>query len=360
MNIAEIEQHLTTLIKMYPTSKDIPSCNNVVNYLKKILDEYGLYTIIETYNNRDILYVSSMPGKTQDVLFSAHLDVVPIAKENQNIPTLKDGILYGRGAVDCFGNIFAIVATLIRCKDKYSCSAIFNTDEEIGGASVKEMLKLGYKALKSIVVSDHHENNKITYREKGILNVTLRAQSNGGHAAYVMDNKLNPIDKIAQAYLDIRKNWKNPINYATDWADSLNGTMIKGSDVENQVPAVAQMLLNIRYTIPGSVPAIIEKLQNIVGNDIEVIAEDICSPVATDINNQEVKKFQSCFENVVNSEVNFAHMCGATDARHYTALNLPILITGVEGNGAHSDNEYVKIASILTYSEIYYQYVSCY
>jgi succinyl-diaminopimelate desuccinylase len=359
MNIVDIEKQLTKIMEMYPLSSNIENCNNVVNYLKDFLDSYNLNTTIETYNNRKILYVSTLPGKVQDILFSAHLDVVPIAKENQHLAQVEDGILYGRGSTDCLGNVLAIVATLIRCNNKYSCSAIFNTDEEIGGASVKYMLEQGYKATKSIVVSDHFEKNKITYREKGILNVTLRAKGNGGHAAALMNPNDNTIDRVVTAYLKIREVWQNPKNHTIDWADSLNGTMMHGSDVVNQVPAIASMVLNIRYTVPGSAPSIVEKLQNIVGNDIKIEYHDECSPVTTDINNPQIKKFQQCYSNVVNSEIGFTHMCGATDARHYVALNVPIIITGVEGKGPHSNNEFVKLDSILTFSEIYYQFISC-
>jgi succinyl-diaminopimelate desuccinylase len=359
MNIIDIEQQLTKLMAMYPLSSNITNCNNVVDYLKDFLDSYGLYTTIENYNTRKVLYVSTIPGKVQNIFFSAHLDVVPIANENQHIAQVKDGILLGRGSSDCLGNVLAIVATLIRCKDKYSCGAIFNTDEEIGGESVKYMLEQGYKATKSVVVSDHFEQNKITYREKGILNVTLKAQGNGGHAAALMDKKDNTIDRVVDAYLKIREVWQNPKNHTIDWADSLNGTMMHGSDVVNQVPAIASMVLNIRYTVPSSAPSIVEKLQKIVGNDIKIEYHDECSPVTTDINNPQIKKFQQCYSNVVNSEIGFTHMCGATDARHYVALNVPIIITGVEGKGPHSNNEFVKLDSILTFSEIYYQFVSC-
>lgn len=354
LNFTEL---LKKLVALRPVSSDIPACNSVVNHLNVLMNQQGLHTAVEDINGRHTLYVSTMPGKKQQILFSSHLDVVPAADEKQFSSYEENGRLYGRGAGDCLGNTMAVLTALIRAKGQYSAAAIFNSDEEIGGNTVPIMLQRGYGAVRSVVVSDHYEEDKITCREKGILNVTLIAHGEGGHAAYLMDPDKNPVDKLAKAYLDLRVAWQNPAD-RYDWKDSLNGTVLEGSQAVNQVPPTAKVRLNIRYTVPGSVPAILQKIRNAVGDGIEIIHEDVCSPVATDVDSPEVQSFKKSFEAVrPGHDIGFAGMCGATDARHYCALGLPVIICGVKSIGAHGPAEYVELSSIPLFAEIYYQYI---
>ena len=338
---------------MRPVSSDVAACNRVSCRLRDILAEQGLFTTLEEISGRQILYVSTGPAKTPDYLFSAHLDVVPAIREEQFTPREENGRLYGRGAADCLGNAMAIVSALIRANGKTSSGAIFNSDEEIGGATVPVMLKRGYSARKAVVVSDHHEDYGITYREKGILNVKLTAHGKGGHAAYLANPADNPLDKLAKAYLAIRAGWTNPAD-RDDWKDSLNGTMLSAGAAVNQVPETATVHLNIRYTTPGGVPAILEKLKVLIASDdIEIQPSPGCEPVTSRQDAPEMLRFKQCSEKVFNHPFRFTGMCGATDARHYSVLPVPIIISGVKTSGSHSSSEYVEVESIWQYAEIY-------
>ena len=133
---------LKELVAMRPVSSDVAACNRVSCRLRDILAEQGLFTALEVISGRQILYVSTGPAKTPDYLFSAHLDVVPAIREEQFTPREENGRLYGRGAADCLGNAMAIISALIRANGKTSSGAIFNSDEEIGGATVPVMLEV--------------------------------------------------------------------------------------------------------------------------------------------------------------------------------------------------------------------------
>ncbi len=349
---------LKELVALRPVSADVAACNSVADRLREVLDGYGLFTAMEEISGRHILFAAAMPGKRPRVLFSSHLDVVPAADGKQFTAYEENGRLYGRGAGDCLGNTMAVVMALIRAKGRFSAGAVFNSDEEIGGKTVPVMLQRGYGAERAVVVSDHYEEDRITCREKGILNVTLIAHGEGGHAAYLMDPEKNPVDKLARAYLALRAAWRNPAD-RYDWKDSLNGTVLEGSQAVNQVPATAKIRLNIRYTVPGSVPEILEKIRSAVGDEIEIQSENACEPVATDTASPEVLRFKKCFESVrAGHEIGFAGMCGATDARHYCALGLPVIISGVKSIGAHGPGEYVELASIPLFAEVYYQFIA--
>ncbi|OGV48399.1 MAG: hypothetical protein A2017_21330 [Lentisphaerae bacterium GWF2_44_16] len=346
---------LKELIRRRPVTSDISAVNNAVKCVRSFLKERGINCITENVDGRDVLYASTSSGKVQDILFNAHLDVVPAMSESQFEPYEKEGRIYGRGAGDCLGNVVAIIQALMERKEYY-VSAIFNTDEETGGSTALAMVERGYGARKAIVVADHYEDCKITYRQKGILILKLTAHGKGGHAAYIMDPEQNPIDLLARAYLKLRTNWQNPSS-PEDWRDSMNGCIISGGSARNQIPDTAELTVNIRYTGKTTMEDIVESVRSITGLETEIIRT--CCPVS---GNPELPAYQvmkKCHEKVFSGrEIGFTGMCGATDARHFIKLGIPIIIVAAAGIGAHSAEEYVILESLYQYSRIFSEYIA--
>ncbi|PKP33356.1 MAG: hypothetical protein CVU00_10830 [Bacteroidetes bacterium HGW-Bacteroidetes-17] len=82
---------LKELIRLRPVTSDLPAINNIVDYVYSFLKSRGMICIKENIDGRNVLYASTLPGKVQEVLFNAHLDVVPAMSENQFEPYEKDG-----------------------------------------------------------------------------------------------------------------------------------------------------------------------------------------------------------------------------------------------------------------------------
>lgn len=346
---------LKQLIRLRPVTSDISAINNTVDCLSSFLEKKGVFCTRENVDGRNVLYASTRTDKIHDIMFNAHLDVVPAMSESQFEPYEKDGRLYGRGAGDCLGNVVAIIRALLERKD-YSASAIFNTDEETGGLTTLAMVKRGYTARKAIVVADHYDKDcRITYRQKGIAVIKLTARGKGGHAAYLMAPNTNPIDIISKAYLKLRENWQNPSN-EEDWRDSMNGCIIQGGSAVNQIPDNAQLTINIRYTGKTALEEIVNNIKNITKLEVEIIRT--CLPVS---GNPELPAYQvmkKCHEKIFKGKkIDFTGMCGATDARHFAKLGVPILITAAAGIGPHSSEEYVILESVDQYSRIFSDYI---
>ena len=348
---------LKKLIRMHQVTSDVAAVNAVADEVAEFLKNHGVATVVENIDGRKAVYASTRPGKVQNVLFCAHLDVVPAMNVRQFEPYVKNGFLFGRGAGDCLGNVVSILQALIRAKGRYSAGAVFNSDEETGGFTATAMLERGYGAEKVIVVADHYEDCKITYRQKGILNLSLTAHGKGGHAAYVMEHERNPIDLLAEAYRKIRSGWHNPSG-PNDWRDSLNGTVIHGGNSENQVPDEAEMLLNIRYVTPDGISDIIRRVRELAGEKVEIQVGYSCPPVSSNPDAPEIQTLKKCCESVFPGlKFGFAGMCGATDASHFITLKRPLAVTGVKTFGAHSAEESVELDSIDRHAEIYFLYM---
>ena len=344
------------LIRMRPVSSDLSAVNRAGERLATFLSGYGLFCCMEKIGGRNTLYAATAPGKRKKVLFNGHIDVVPALLETQYEPQERNGRLYARGALDCLGNLMAVLEALLDCREA-SASVIFSGEEEILGSSPREMLRRGYGAEKAVVVVDHHEDYGITCRHKGSLILRLAAHGKSGHAAYLMNPGENALDLLARAYLTLREKWQNPSS-PSEWADSLNGTVCSAGMAPNQIPEEASLLLNIRFTESGGAARAMERVQRIVGDTVQVKMEDVCETFESDPEHPVIQKLKRCFEEVFpGHEIGFHACCGTTDARHFAHLGVPVAVTGIAGGGAHSGEEYAELHSIDQYAEIYRRFI---
>ena len=340
---------LDELIRLRPATENIPAVNRVAETIRDFLAGRGLHCAMEELDGRKILYASNVPGKTPDLLLNAHLDVVPAAYESQYEPDYRDdGWLYARGASDCLGNAVCIVKSLCEADPSVSVGAIFTTNEETGGETTGHMVKLGYQAKRLIMVMDHWNNYNICYAQKGILIAKLTAHGKGGHssAPWAFDN---PIDKLMDGYLKFRQTWKNPTKEDA-WHTSMAATIISGGLVGNQIPDTAEMLLNFRFLEPGENEEIMQRLREVTG--LEVTLVETCPPVTVSQDSPELKILADTVEEIAGVRPGFDRMNGATDARWFASLNMPIAIMGIQGEGAHAKVERCKVDSIELFSRI--------
>lgn len=339
---------LDELIRLRPTSENIPAVNQAAETIRKFLEGRGVNCVMEELDGRKILYASNVPGKTPDLLLNAHIDVVPAAYESQYEPDYRDGWLYARGASDCLGNAVCIIKSLCEADPEVSIGAIFTSNEEIGGTTTGHLVKLGYQAKRLIAVMDHWNKYNICCAQKGILVVKLTAHGKGGHSStpWAFDN---PIDKLMDGYLKFRQTWKNPTK-EDSWNTSMAATVISGGLVGNQIPDTAEMVLNFRYLEPGENEKIMQRLQEVTG--LEVTLKETCPPVTVSTDAPELKIMADTVEEIAGVRPGFDRMNGATDARWFTSLNRPIAIMGIEGSGAHAKVERCKVDSIDEFSKI--------
>jgi len=324
----------------------VESVNRVSAKVRSRLEAAGIRCVVEKIDGRDTLYASLVPGKRPDYLFNAHLDVVA-ARPEQFEPVLSpEGILSGRGANDCLGPVTAIVDALLTLKERggVSCGAIFSTDEETGGSTTLGMVERGYGAEKAIVIVDGGYAS-VNIAQKGILTVKLTRESKegGGHSSepWAMEN---PIDTLLDAYHGLKAEWKNPTASAT-WGDSMAATVISGGSVHNQIPGSASMVLNFRLIEESGEVRVLERLRRLDGIRTEVLIH--CPPVVFPEDEPAFLKLKEIYGKYLpGREIPFVRMNGATDARHFQPLNVPIAILGVDGDGMHGEHETLRLDSL--------------
>lgn len=199
------------------------------------------------------------------ICFAGHTDVVPAGDEaawthGPFSGDVKDGFLYGRGAVDMKGGIGAAVAATLAYlaanggKSKGSISFLITGDEE--DIAVNGTIKLLKWAADRGEKFDHcvlgEPSNVDTMGDcikigrRGSLNGTLIVDGVQGHAAYP-HRAMNPIPHMAQMITALLADPLDRGN-AHFQASNLEFTSVDvGNRASNVIPAQVKAKFNIRY-----------------------------------------------------------------------------------------------------------------
>lgn len=149
----EMIKHLVELINIPSIrtipEKDMPYGENNFKALEhacRIAEKMGLET--ENFENR--ICIASIDKGEKRLGILTHLDVVDVNADNWDTPpfsaTIKDNMIYGRGAYDDKGSAIAALYALYAVKElqiplKNGVGVYFGTDEECGSGDLAEYLK---------------------------------------------------------------------------------------------------------------------------------------------------------------------------------------------------------------------------
>jgi len=324
------------LIRMKTVTSDVAAVNKATDYIHSILEKHGVYCQLEERNGRKILFASTQPGKTQDILFNAHIDVVP-APDKMFEPRMEGTILHGRGSDDDLSSAACLIELLCNnrnCGGSLGC--IFTTNEETGGTTTKYMIDKGYQGKRLAIILDGNTYS-VEYGHKGVLVLRLTAESAGGHSSEPW-NYQNPMDQLIDGYTALRKAWDHPTK-EDSWKPSLTATIFNAGEADNVIPQKASIVLNIRYTELDQKEKILALVEEKTG--IKPVVEFSGLPVLTDKDSPEIKLFFNAIQKYFPRENIFLDRGnGSTDARHMTGMGVPMIISGVVGGECHGDHEW--------------------
>jgi acetylornithine deacetylase/succinyl-diaminopimelate desuccinylase-like protein len=212
-SVPAVENILSDLIKIKsvnPPGGEIA----VAEYLKKLFDNYNIPNeIIEPETGR-ASFIATLGDGEKKLLYLSHADVVP-ASEDWDFPPfsgeIKNGFVYGRGAIDCKGLVAIEASAVIQLAQttKLNGKLIFaaTADEEVGGDLGAGILSAKYpeKIMADFAVNEGDEPLIIkgkTYHclsvgEKGPAWMKLTAKGVSSHGSVPMLEK-NAVVKMAR------------------------------------------------------------------------------------------------------------------------------------------------------------------
>ena len=313
-----------------------------------------------------------------NLCFAGHTDVVPTGPSDQWSAQpfeaeVRDGVLYGRGAVDMKGGIAAWVAAVSQVladgEPKGSLSFLITGDEEgpalHGTKRVVEALAAEGEVIDACVVgepsSSQHLGDMIKVGRRGSLNTWITVQGKQGHVAYP-ERAANPAPVIARLMSRLNDHVLDD-GYEGFPPSNLEITTIDiANPATNIIPAQATARLNIRFNPSHTGDALIDWLNREAGamqaeTGLQITLEHLCSGEAFLTEpGAFVEAVQDAVEAVAGRRPEASTTGGTSDARFIRAL-CPVLELGLVGQTMHQIDERVPTAELETLTAVYRQVI---
>ena len=302
------------------------------------------------YNNDISLLISNTKSSDFDLLFLGHIDVVP-AEESLFKAKEQKGKLYGRGSFDMKGHDAVMINIMRELNTEKKIALILTSDEERGGFNgiPKIMKEFPFKS-SLVIVPDGGNNFELIIEEKGVLQLEIISHGKSSHASKPF-NGVNAIEKLINIYNKLIEIYLLPTS-ENDFKTSINLGVINGGSVINVVPDYASMQLDIRHTYSDTKDKIIDNIKKL-DNDIEVNVLASGEPYKLNLNDENVKNYINCCEQVLNKKICQVKCESASDARFFASYGMNAIIMNACGNDMHGNNEYILISSLEKLEKIY-------
>lgn len=220
-------------------------------------------------------------GKGSPLLvFAGHTDVVPPGPLEQwssppFTPTIKDGLLYGRGAADMKGNIASMAMAAMEFvklhpDHKGTVAMLVTGDEEAaaenGTVKVVEKLRGRGEKINWCVVGEPSSANvlgdTIKNGRRGSLTGYLNVHGVQGHVAYP-ERALNPIHNFSSALAELCSiEWDKGNEFFPPTSFQVSNIR-SGTGAENVIPGHLEAIFNFRFSTesrPDSLRITVEEL----------------------------------------------------------------------------------------------------
>jgi len=284
-------------------------------------------------------------------------------------PEIRDGKLYGRGAVDMKGAIAAMIVAArkyLEHNNKAQISFLITSDEE--GPAVygtKVLLEAINPTLDFCVLGEPTYKERfgdvVQVARRGSASFLLEIYGQQGHVAY--DNFINPhtyATKIAALFEDIKLDAGSGILPPS----KLNITSFDtGNKATNVVPDKTSIRFNIRYNNLQSVESLTAKLNDLIlrvipdPKDFKLdLVEPSPEPYMSDIEDEYVKLFVETVKEFTGQKTEFTAYGGASDGRFIRRM-CQVVEFGLGSGSAHQVDEHLVISELENLSKLYGEFL---
>jgi succinyl-diaminopimelate desuccinylase len=305
------------------------------------------------------------------LVFAGHTDVVPTGPVDQwhtppFEPTIKDGMLYGRGAADMKTSCAAFITAIEDFVAKHpnhpgSIGLLITSDEEgvaiNGTVKVVEALKARNEFFDYCIVGEPTSNkvvgDMIKNGRRGSLSGKLIVKGVQGHIAYPHLVK-NPIHMVAPAIKDMVDTvWDEGNEYfpPTSWQISnMNG----GTGATNVVPGEVTILFNFRFSTASTEQNLKERVYAILDKHaLEYDLEWEYSPPYITPKGNLVAAISEAIQESYGVNPELSTTGGTSDGRFIADICKQVIEFGPLNATIHKLNECVAVADIEPLKDTY-------
>lgn len=306
------------------------------------------------------------------VCFAGHTDVVPTGPVDQwhsdpFTPTIKDGLLYGRGAADMKASLAAFVTGIEAFLEKHpnpngSIALLLTSDEEgvatDGTVKVVEALAARGEKMDFCIVGEptavSQTGDTIKNGRRGSLSGTLTVKGLQGHIAYPHLAK-NPIHMMAPALAELANiQWDEGNEYfpATTWqVSNIHG----GTGATNVIPGHVELQFNFRFSTASTPEGLKQRLEGVLkahNLDYDIDWLQGGKPFLTP-RGSLVTAISQAIQDECGISTELSTTGGTSDGRFIADICPQVVECGPVNASIHKLNEHVRVEDIDKLSGIY-------
>ena len=359
---------LCELVKRESVTPDDAGCQGL---LSERLQAMGFEC--ETLQFGDVTNLWARRGTTAPVLcFAGHTDVVPPGdstqwSSNPFQPTVKDGVMYGRGTADMKSGLASIIVAIenflqVNAKHKGSIALLITSDEEgrarDGTLKVMETLSKRGESIDWCVIGEPSSQDAlgdlIRIGRRGSLSGMLKVMGTQGHVAYphLADN---PIRRFAPVLSELHNiEWDQGNEHFPP--SSFQVVDIKsGVGAPNVTPAELSARFNFRYSTVWNHESLKKRVHEVFdAHDIDYELNWHLSgePFLTKPGRLIDAAVQAVTEST-GKEPLLSTGGGTSDGRFISPTGVDVVELGPVNASIHKIDEHVRIADVIQLTGIY-------
>ena len=289
------------------------------------------------------------------VCFAGHTDVVPTGPveqwdSNPFEPTIRDGVLYGRGASDMKSSLAAFVAALVEFVEQHpdhpgSLAVLFTSDEEgpaiDGTVRVVEALRERKIKMDYCIVGEPTAVKKtgdmIKNGRRGSLSGRLTVKGTQGHVA-----------ELAKTEWDRGNEYFPP----TTWQIS---NFNAGTGANNVIPGDAHIKFNFRFSTASSLETLQTRVHGILdkhGVPYELAWSYDGRPFITP-RGDLVDAVAKAIKTVTGIDTELSTTGGTSDGRFIADICPQVIECGPTNASIHKINECIRVDELAQLPQIY-------
>ncbi len=305
---------------------------------------------IRQANYGNHLIVSSPAANVDDrsVLIAGHTDTVFPSDTSFIWYREDEQKAYGPGVIDMKGGLvvgmFAMKAlSSMGMDDKIPVRFLFNSDEEIGSPSSKDLIEdLASRSTLGLVLECGSLDGSVVTGRKGKMGIRLTLEGGAGHAAFAGESKPSAILELAHKIIELESTGD------VDSGLSINVGKIEGGSAPNVVAKHAEAHIDIRYVRPEQREKILKRVESVVREtrvpgvraSFKIVSER--PPMPQTEGNRRLYHVIRGVGKKIGLEIKDEFRNGVSDANFIAARGIPVVDgLGPIGDLDHSEKEYM-------------------
>lgn len=315
---------------------------------------------------------TAKPTDGQLFVFAGHTDVVPpgpLADWHTPpfVPTLKDGMLYGRGAADMKGSLAAMLTATRRFlanhpQHRGTLGFLITSDEEAaaihGTREVMATLQQRGTQITWCLVGEPSSQDTlgdvVRSGRRGSLNGHLTVKGVQGHVAYPTE-ALNPIHAALPALAElVAISWDNG-NESFPPTSLQISNMNAGTGANNVIPGEMRLLFNFRFSTESDQASLQARTEAVLtrhGLDYVVDWSLSGQPFLTR-QGELIPVVQRVIKNRLAIDTQLSTSGGTSDGRFIAPTGTQVVELGPRNATIHKVNECVATADLVELSHVY-------